>query len=896
MPGAVRVLHVSKSPFLDGDNLYLSSGHTKEKFVVDTVDSLSGVRDRLESTTVDCIVSGVELSDASGLELQAMLREMDSDVPFIFFPVIHSATLAREAAAAGVTRYLPQDPERDTYPVLAAQIIEVVSTYQTTERSRELERVNSVVRDIDRALVRASTQAEIDQRVCEIISQSDPYLFTWIGDHDPDSETVTRRAAAGIEQAYLEEITITTDDGATAQGPTGQAVRTQELQVMQNIPEDPAYEPWREQALERGYKSSAAIPLVYEGTLHGILNVYADRVEAFGEDEQRLLAELGETIGYALDDVHVRDQLRHRQRAIERAGDAIFITDRDGTITYVNPAFESLTGFTSSEAIGRNPRILKSGEMDEQHFESLWTTILAGEVWDEEIVNARKSGDHYYAEQTIAPIPDRTGDVDGFVAIQRDVTARKERERELEQAEQRLSFALEAADAAVWEVDLESNEIVWDESMEQVVGLDPGSFEGTYDAVADRVHPDDYDDIRATIDKAIEQGGKTRHELRFVDGSGEIQWLDTRARVFADSEGEPSRMVGISIDVTERKERERELQKNRTWLRILFDQAPDGIVVHDVCGDVFDVNEALVGMLSYTRDELLEMTVTDFEIGISESELKEQWAAMSPGSLHKVEVEGVHRQKDGSTYPVEVWISRIQRNDLGDRFVAFVRDITERRQRIRQLRVLDRVLRHNVHNKMAIIRGYAETIEEIGSSDELVGYAQNIIEGSDDLLKTVDKERDIVQVVSQRPERTTIDLAETTKQVVDSTRSSYPASRIEFEGPEAASVTATTALDRMAEELLENAAVHSDRAIPEIDVSIMRSANRVTLRVADNGPEIPEDEVRILTEEEEIEPLYHGSGLGLWLVYWIVEQSNGEIQFEANEPRGNVIEISLESA
>ncbi|MCW8172341.1 hypothetical protein D8S78_06505 [Natrialba swarupiae] len=144
-------------------------------------------------------------------------------------------------------RYRPK-----SFPLLVDRIDEVVARYRTKRRADEYERINSVLRKLNQTLVRASSRTDIDQQVCEIISQSEPYRFAWVGEHDPDEAVVTKRAAAGIERNYLDAITITTDENATADGPTGKAVRTHEIQVMQNIPADPDYEPWRDHALERG--------------------------------------------------------------------------------------------------------------------------------------------------------------------------------------------------------------------------------------------------------------------------------------------------------------------------------------------------------------------------------------------------------------------------------------------------------------------------------------------------------------------------------------------------------------------------------------------------------------------------------------------------------------------
>lgn len=132
------------------------------------------------------------------------------------------------------------------------------------------------------------------------------------------------------------------------------------------------------------------------------------------------------------------ETLRGFRKAIEHAGHGIFITDREGTIKYANPAVEPLTGYDREEVIGENPRIWKSGEHDDAFYAEMWETILAGEVWDGEIVNERKDGSEVWVDMTIAPIADDDGAIERFVAVDTDVTERKARERRIQRQNERL--------------------------------------------------------------------------------------------------------------------------------------------------------------------------------------------------------------------------------------------------------------------------------------------------------------------------------------------------------------------------------------------------------------------------------------------------------------------------
>jgi len=128
------------------------------------------------------------------------------------------------------------------------------------------------------------------------------------------------------------------------------------------------------------------------------------------------------------------EQLQKLSSAVEQTGDAVFITDRDGIIEYVNPAFEQMTGFTRAESIGQTPRIVRSGAHGGGFYQALWQTILDGKTFRATITNRKKNGDLHYADETITPLKDAQGQLTHFVATWKDITERKRAEEELERA------------------------------------------------------------------------------------------------------------------------------------------------------------------------------------------------------------------------------------------------------------------------------------------------------------------------------------------------------------------------------------------------------------------------------------------------------------------------------
>jgi PAS domain S-box-containing protein len=132
---------------------------------------------------------------------------------------------------------------------------------------------------------------------------------------------------------------------------------------------------------------------------------------------------------------HAEETLRKLSQAVEQSADTIVITDRDGVIQYVNPAFENLTGYSHQEVCGQTPRILKSGEQGLEFYQQLWKTVLAGNVFRGILVNRKKNGELYYIEQSISPVRDGSGQITHFIANGRDLTERLRLEAQLLQAQ-----------------------------------------------------------------------------------------------------------------------------------------------------------------------------------------------------------------------------------------------------------------------------------------------------------------------------------------------------------------------------------------------------------------------------------------------------------------------------
>ena len=255
-------------------------------------------------------------------------------------------------------------------------------------------------------------------------------------------------------------------------------------------------------------------------------------------------------------------------------------------------------------------------------------------------------------------------------------------------------------------------------------------------------------------------------------------------------------------------------------------------------------------------------------------------------------VELEYRVNPQQEYNVWVWVQAepIIENDEVVRITGFVRDITDRRRRERQLSVMDNLLRHNVRNDMSVILGNAELIEE--TVPEAADSATVIRRTGEDLLDSAEKQRQVIETLTGSSSVSSINLVPVVEAAVDTARTRYPDAEITLSAPAAAPTCGIDELEAAVVELVENAVTHNDGTQPTVDVTVTVDS-AVTLTVADDSVSIPSMETSVLTGDHEMNALYHSSGLGLWLIYWVVELSEGSIAVETRESGGNRIRVRL---
>lgn len=390
--------------------------------------------------------------------------------------------------------------------------------------------------------------------------------------------------------------------------------------------------------------------------------------------------------------------LRKLSRAVEQSPVSIVITDLQGRIEYVNPKFYAVTGYSFDEVRGKNPRLLKSGEMPLEAYRQLWATITAGVEWQGEFHNRRKNGELYWESASISPIRGEMGEITHFVAVKEDITQRKRALASLLESQQRLELATGSAHIGIWDWDLVSNQKVWDAQMHGLYGIREQDYDGSFAAWQKRLHSDDRDRVVADIQNAL-AGSKNYHtEFRIVWPSGEVRYLEAHGVAHRADDGSALRMIGVNWDITGRKQAEQNLRESEEKLSKIFQSSPVAISLSTVCeGRLLDVNGEYLRMVERTREEVLGRTSHELGLWLDPAQRAGVLNQLSQqSSLRNIELD--LRAKSGRVHHV-LWSSEILVIQGEPCLLGSALDITERKRAQVEREKLERELAEHKANE-----------------------------------------------------------------------------------------------------------------------------------------------------------------------------------------------------
>ncbi|MBF0193459.1 MAG: transporter substrate-binding domain-containing protein [Magnetococcales bacterium] len=304
-------------------------------------------------------------------------------------------------------------------------------------------------------------------------------------------------------------------------------------------------------------------------------------------------------------------ELRKLVQSVEQSPLCVVITNIKGVIEYVNPTFTTITGYSSQEAIGRNPSILQSGETTKEQYREMWDSILQGGVWQSEILNRRKDGTHYWGSISIAPVSNEDGEVTHFVAMTADVTKAKDAEADLKASMERFQVLFEASVDPNLIYD-DGNFVACNKAAVNLLGF--ANKEDLLQCSPLEISPEFQPDGRESKKRSTEHveeafaKGWTRFDWMHKKKNGDELPVEVNLNTI-DLEGRTALMV-VLHDLTERvkaeeakRESEDKIRRSQEKLNALFEALPIGVVMFSKEGEILEANSITEDVLGVSKDE-----------------------------------------------------------------------------------------------------------------------------------------------------------------------------------------------------------------------------------------------------------------------------------------------------
>ena len=292
------------------------------------------------------------------------------------------------------------------------------------------------------------------------------------------------------------------------------------------------------------------------------------------------------------------EQLQLLARAVESTNEMVSVTDTDDRITFVNAAFLRAYGYTAEEVIGQTPALMQSAQTSEALLQEI-SRESRNAGWKGEVLNRRRDGTEFFVSLNTSAVRDDRGELVGLLGVARDITERLHGELALRDAEERMRFALEASHVGVWESNIKTGVTFWSATCEAMHGLAPGTFEHTYEAFIERVHPDDRAEMLERMSGAVRLRERAEMEYRTVWPDGSVRRISMVGHFSFDDAGLPVRAAGITVDVTERRSLEDQLRQSQKMDAV-------GQLAGGIAHDFNNLLTAILGFAGFLAESLPE--------------------------------------------------------------------------------------------------------------------------------------------------------------------------------------------------------------------------------------------------------------------------------------------------
>jgi PAS domain S-box-containing protein len=486
--------------------------------------------------------------------------------------------------------------------VLQAVVRDITARKRAEKVLRRLNRALQTVSECNQVLVHASDEATLLADICRLLVERGGYRMAWVGLAEQDAAKSVRPVAhAGNEAGYLDALNVTWADTERGHGPTGTAIRTQRPVVSRNILADPAFEPWRQAAIQHGYVALASLPLLGDHHGLGALTVYAAEPDIFDSSEMELLTELAGDVAYGIANLRTRAE---RERAVEEVRNSralyyslvenlpqsIFRKDRAGRFQFVNEQFCRGLGRSLVDIVGRTDADFFPPEQAQAYHRDDLRVMETGQVLDQEKKHVGPDGRESFVHIIKSALRDAQGQIIGVQGVFWDITGRKRAEEAMVISETRYRRLFEAARDGILILDAVTGKVVdANPFLTEILGFSHKEFLGK--TVWELGFFKDIIANQAKFEELQKKEYIRYEDLPMQTSDGRRVNVEFVSNVYLVNQ---QKVIQCNIrDITERKRAEEAIAHERQLLRTLIDLLPETFYIKDLDGRFLVVNEVL---------------------------------------------------------------------------------------------------------------------------------------------------------------------------------------------------------------------------------------------------------------------------------------------------------------
>lgn len=573
---------------------------------------------------------------------------------------------------------------------------------------------------------------------------------------------------------------------------------------------------------------------------------------------------------------------RRYQTLFERSDDAVAwveFTDDGPLIRDANEEFVTTFGPDRGAVIGANIDTLVAPSHEDAAARALSQQVATGESLTRTLTRKTVDGLRRFQWQAIPVEAADDGSTQFAFTVYTDVT---QQEEQLE----RFQAFVEDSPSVLTVLSEDGIVSYQSPSIERILGYQPAEMHGQ--SIFPYIHPADRDTVRDALKTVQHEESPATIEYRICDADGNWRWFQSR------SSGRPESPVVDDIvvnsrDVTKRRRREEDLQTARAFTQSLLAALPDVFVAFTGDQRLLRWNDELVSVVGHDNFEELQFRTL---LDATDREAFDQAVSRVTVAGEATTAEVALKNGQDRAVPYRFTLAPVATDDEGTVVVGVGRDISDRLAREQQLRVTNRILRHNVRNRLNIVNGLLTSLREEHPATEPT--VEEILATTDRLLRNADNARSINEFVSAGPSTSPRPLKPILARAARTVQARHHDAEIVLEDIDPVTVDAVSIFEESLIELLENAVIHNDATTPRVTVTTGVSDQVAVITVSDNGPGIDPVNAQILTGEVDLDSVTHGSGIGLWQIHWMAEYSDGSITVDTDD--GTTVRLRLPRA